>query len=357
MRRVLIVIVGVVLCSAVRAAVAVQSISDIRVEPLLETAWAQPTIEGRYVGCVATAGAQIMRFFECPQGRVTAFTNASCAIEGVQTTLQATGGVYDWSKMPNVLSDTALDEGSAEVVKLMRDLGIACGMDYRAQGSEVGGYMLTRAWTVHFGYRSAASYTLNGDLPLEAVNRALISNLDAGLPVELGLTGSGVGHAVVVDGYGYQAGELYFHLNFGWGGNYNGWYTLPRITAGPDTYTGIGSIVYNIFPERGAGYTICSGRVLDRNGKPIAGAAVSAAERYWGEAQATAVTNERGIYALYLPSTWTGYAPYTLTAAYQGETAELSVKVKMCISPIVTADGRFNADGARGAPSCAGIGV
>lgn len=321
------------------------SIDDVRVEPLIETRWTQPLIEGRYVGCVATAGAQIMRYFECPKGEIPSFTNAYCAVEGVQTTLEATGGVYDWTKMPISLADDSDGEGSAEVLKLMRDLGVACGMDYKAVGSEVGGYMLSRAWTVHFGYRSVAAYTLDGDLPLEVVNRALVSNLDAGLPVEVGLTGPRGGHAVVVDGYGYKEGQLHFHLNFGWGGNYDGWYVLPRIIAGPDTYTGIGSIVYNIFPDRGAGYTICSGRVLDKNGLPIAGARVSAQERYWGAAQSTAVTNEKGIYALYLPSTWTGYAPYTLKAEYEEYSAELSVKAKMCISPVITEDGRFKADG------------
>lgn len=58
-----------------------------------------------------------------------------------------------------------------------------------------------------------------------------------------------------------------------------------------------------------------------------------------------AVTNKKGIYALYLPSTWTGYAPYTLTADFDGKSATKSVKVKMCISPIVTEDGLFKAEG------------
>lgn len=33
------------------------------------------------------------------------------------------------------------------------------------------------------------------------------------------------GHNVVVDGYNT---DNYFHLNFGWGGSYNGWYLLPQ---------------------------------------------------------------------------------------------------------------------------------
>lgn len=242
------------------------SIDDVRVAPLLTTEWTQPLIDGKYVGCVATAGAQIMRYFGHPTGAVVAFTNAYCAIEGERTTLAAEGGVYDWAKMPASMDEAASTEGRTEILKVMRDVGIACGMNYKATGSEVGSYMLTRAWTMYFGYQSVSAYTLNGDLPLESVTRAIVSNLDAALPVEVGLTGPNGGHAVVADGYGYHDGNLHFHLNFGWGGSYNGWYRLPNVQAGPDTYTAIGSIVYNVFTGRSGGYTICSGRVLDAKG-------------------------------------------------------------------------------------------
>jgi hypothetical protein len=33
------------------------------------------------------------------------------------------------------------------------------------------------------------------------------------------------GHNVVVDGYNT---DNYYHLNFGWGGSYNGWYLIPQ---------------------------------------------------------------------------------------------------------------------------------
>ena len=52
------------------------------------------------------------------------------------------------------------------------------------------------------------------------------NNMKEGIPVHLALlssTGSG-GHNVVTDGYNT---DDYYHLNFGWGGSYNGWYLLP----------------------------------------------------------------------------------------------------------------------------------
>jgi hypothetical protein len=53
------------------------------------------------------------------------------------------------------------------------------------------------------------------------------NNIKDGIPAHyaiLSSTGQG-GHNVVVDGYNT---ENYYHVNFGWGGNYNAWYLLPQ---------------------------------------------------------------------------------------------------------------------------------
>ncbi|MFH2144186.1 MAG: C10 family peptidase [Bacteroidota bacterium] len=54
----------------------------------------------------------------------------------------------------------------------------------------------------------------------------IISNIIDTLPVHLAIVNQTwtSGHNVVIDGYNT---DEYFHLNFGWGGNSNGWYLLP----------------------------------------------------------------------------------------------------------------------------------
>ncbi len=53
------------------------------------------------------------------------------------------------------------------------------------------------------------------------------NNMKDGIPVHLALlvNGAGGGHNVVTDGYNT---DDYYHLNFGWGGSYNGWYLIPE---------------------------------------------------------------------------------------------------------------------------------
>jgi hypothetical protein len=55
----------------------------------------------------------------------------------------------------------------------------------------------------------------------------LRNNMKDGIPAHLAVlssTGQG-GHNVVTDGYNT---DDFYHLNFGWGGSYNGWYLLPE---------------------------------------------------------------------------------------------------------------------------------
>lgn len=55
----------------------------------------------------------------------------------------------------------------------------------------------------------------------------LISNLQDGYPAHLAVENPAgtSGHNVVVDGYRESDGK--FHINFGWGGSMDNWYSLP----------------------------------------------------------------------------------------------------------------------------------
>ena len=90
----------------------------------------------------------------------------------------------------------------------------------------------------------------------------------------------------------YNLATLYHHLNFGWSGNYNAWYTLPD--SGADDFTWVSELVYNVWTN-GTG-EIISGRILSRDGLPVAGAVVTAVRSGGGRCLAT--SNARGIYAL-----------------------------------------------------------
>ncbi len=273
----------------------VPSLSDMRVPPLVQSQWGQDEIgvepcfnlytpNNDPCGCVATAGAQIMRYFQWPavSMEMPRFTNPHCRVDGVATRLTTQGGSYDWANMPlNPTPATISPIERQALGKLTSDIGICCGMAYDDNSASIGSYMLAETFTNHFGYGSAlaAQWNMTVDQSgTETFRRALLSNFDAGLPVVLSLKGVRYDHAVVSDGYGYSDGSLFVHLNFGWTGISDAWYSPPHLSTGDDddyNYNRINGLVFNIFPDLPSSTVICSGRVLDADGNPVDGAVVS----------------------------------------------------------------------------------
>jgi len=107
------------------------------VGPLLTTSWSQSPYYNHYTpaasgcthtltGCVATAAAQIMKYWNWP---VTGTGNNSYSWNGI--TLSANfSHPYDWSSMPAALNDSSTPSQIDSVALLMSDLGISLNMEY-----------------------------------------------------------------------------------------------------------------------------------------------------------------------------------------------------------------------------------
>ena len=298
-----------------RSSQGVSFISDVRVAPLVQSKWDQDyvgddpcynnyTPKNYVCGCVATVGAQIMRYFEWPRSDVNIgqFTNPYCVVDGVAQTLTTRGGTCDWSQMPLVPDGSITDAQRQAIGKLTSDIGICVGMSYTENGSSSSGFMLAEAFTNHYGYANALAFQWNADISgSDDMKNALLSNLDAGLPVAISIRSDKGGHEVVGDGYGYSGDTLYLHFNMGWGGSNDAWYAPPNMGTSQYNFSILNGFVCNVFTNSAdKGGVICSGRVLDATGAPIENAVVSAKKS--GSVVKSAMTNAKGIYALVLPA-------------------------------------------------------
>jgi hypothetical protein len=214
------------------------------------------------------------------------------------------GGAYNWNAMP--LSPSSVSYNAAQwqmIGALCYDAGVSVNMMYSGSGSGAYMYLCAGALSSVFQYASAdyVDYPANVLLPTD-------SDLVAGYPVLFGISSGGSeGHAVVCDGFAYDSGTLYHHINFGWDGMCNAWYALPYLET-PYNFNNIDTIIYNIFPT-GTGELI-TGRVTTPQGAPVPGATVSAVS---GSSYG-ATTDAKGYYGIKVPAAHT----YTVTASLGG---------------------------------------
>ncbi|HJW27647.1 MAG TPA: C10 family peptidase, partial [Saprospiraceae bacterium] len=239
------------------------SVSRSLVGPLLSTTWDQGSDYNAYcpqasggdrapTGCVATAMAQIMKYWNYPVSGTHYLTDvdddASDGIAGTFTGY-AGGDLYDWDSMPDDLSDPGTtDDEIEEVAMLMYGCGIAAKMNYGTSSSGAIDENARDAFQNIFGYSSCSLIykdDYDGSWPAK-----IKENLMAGRPVYYSgsrLDSDGYhGHAWVCDGYF----DDYFHMNWGWSGSNDCFVTLDDLNPYLSTrhYNYDQAIIENIEP-------------------------------------------------------------------------------------------------------------
>jgi hypothetical protein len=309
----------------------VNSVSDVRAEPFVKSKWGQTTtcdeVSFNYYtpsnypcGCTATAMAQLMRYHEYPNGRASVGRRRfEIKVDDISQYVytrggDGSGGPYDWSLMVLEPDCDTTQEQREAIGALCHDASVAVKTEFKENASASSLRDARTALLGTFLYSSAVyGRRDDGVISSEALNEMINSNLDAGYPVILGINkdDTGLGHAAVVDGYGYDFSTLYHHINMGWNGGDDIWYNLPEVDYSDSGYYNvITGCIYNIYTY-GSG-EIISGRVTDLSREPVSGATVIA--RGWGGPY-TAETNERGIYALVKVG---GYSTYTVSVIKPG---------------------------------------
>lgn len=207
-------------------------------------------------GCVATAMAQVMRYYTFPKkgtGEVT-YTGTNGA-----NTIDLANYEFDWDLILNSYrSGKYTDAQGDAVAELMLACGASLNMNYGVDGS--GSYIehAMRALKNNFGYTSKIEYydSTNDYDPQGLIEDDWAPTIRKqhrlGFPVLYsGKAASGVsGHAFVIDGYKVIDGLYYYHVNWGWSGMWNGYFLIMNLKPGNENYAGYGcNMVINIYPE------------------------------------------------------------------------------------------------------------
>jgi len=215
--------------------------TDRDIPPLMQTAWNQDMFYNAYcptahypmhgydgrtpTGCTATAMAQIMRYHQWHSQGVGSTNYVYWDSLAQWNYLFVNHNVtFNWSLMPSTLTTY-----NNEVANLMYQAGTAAYMQYTDTASSASMSDANNALVHHFNYLT------NGLVYRSSTNEfmwelTMVISLVSERPI-LYAGCSSECHAFVVDGYDY-APERLFHVNLGWGGYGNDYFTLENVTEG-----------------------------------------------------------------------------------------------------------------------------
>ena len=201
------------------------------VQPLLQTRWSQwtpynnmcPEINGQkcLTGCVATALAQVINYTKWPTGPTSAIDQLITTTYQLRLPpLEPT--TFDWDNM-----------NTEDIARLMLYCGQAVGMDYGLEASGANPQEEVSALKRVFGYSRDTRFVFSSDYSSADWEQLLYDELKNGRPIIYnGYTRDNEGHSFVV--HGYEDGR--FYINWGWGGQGDGYFTLTNLDSGDAVY-------------------------------------------------------------------------------------------------------------------------
>ncbi len=217
-----------------------------QVGPLLQTIWGQGTTYNDLIpltgctnynnghaptGCVATAMAQVMKYYQYPK-------------------------TYNWGLMP-------INYGTSETQKLMVDIGKSINMNYSCDVSGASMEKVAPSLTNTFKYSTAALANYDYQTVQQEIRAKRPVILSGGRKAGWWIFATYKdGHAWVCDGFrsskicmtddnGKYTGAvsfLYLNMNWGWNGSLNGYFGFDNWNPSTYTFNYERKMIYNIKP-------------------------------------------------------------------------------------------------------------
>ena len=226
------------------------------VSPLLQTTWNQTPYynlfcpfdedeeEYTVTGCVATAMAQVLKYWEYPNVGIGSHSYYDLNYGWQSADFET---IIYWNEMPAALSASSTIMQKLSVASLMRLCGVSVNMQYGLESSGISNMeSVVSAMINHFNYVPNLTLVTKNNYSSDTQWMNLLKNeLDNARPVLYKGTNADetAGHAFVCDGYN---NNNYFHFNWGWNGTYDGYFQVSSLNPGSGQVGGgTGDYSYN----------------------------------------------------------------------------------------------------------------
>jgi len=178
------------------------------------------------VGCGAIVMGQVMRYWHFPTTGLGSHSYSSN-----YGTLSANFGAttYHYDRMPDRLVTSYHPDTCVEAVAtLLYHCGVSVNMHYGPAASVANSNYIVSALSTYFRYPTTVQYIERGSMSTANWLNYLKGELDEGAPFMYGGSGNYGGHVWTCDGY---RDDDYFHFNWGWGGQQNGYYAITNCSS------------------------------------------------------------------------------------------------------------------------------
>lgn len=200
------------------------------------------------VGCVATAMLQLMKYYNWPPTGTSSKYHSSWMNGGYgNININFGASTYDWYSIPN--EATALV--NEELGEINFHAGVAVSMQYGPTGSGSFTDRIENALEDYFRFSTSTQYVMRSNYSETNWKNLIIDQIDSNIPLVYSGNSSTSGHAWNCDGYNDDE----FHMNWGWGGAGNGYYSLNDLTStatagGPENNFNLNNdMIINAYPE------------------------------------------------------------------------------------------------------------
>lgn len=239
------------------------------IAPMVTARWDQdvpynmdcPLLEGQrsMTGCLATAVAQVLYH---PSNRPQGSGRYEYVWQSGNKKLSFDydSHPFDYEAMLDCYDGEYSEAAGAAVANLMYAVGVACQMNYHPSGSGAPDMAAGQGLVRNLGCDRSLRVENRDFYTDREWDEMIYGQLASGRPMVYTGASKDVGHAFVCDGYERQEDRNYYHINWGWSGNGDGFFELSRLNpeqlgiGGGNSMNGFNmmqSAILNIKPDEG----------------------------------------------------------------------------------------------------------
>jgi len=211
-------------------------------------------------GCAATVMAQIMKYWQHPTSGTGTSASYYTTTKNIFVPSVSFNTSYNYANMLDSYTASSGTTTQRDAVSmLMYHCGVSVRMDYSSVGSGAYSKDVATALTQYFDYDNSIRYISSGNsqhpdnpnkISASDWKDLVIGQIENNSPILFsGIdVNDGSGHGFIIDGYS-NANDR-FHLNWGWGGNYDGFFALTALNPNTYQFNDDHAMIINIMPNK-----------------------------------------------------------------------------------------------------------